>query len=185
MTNGALRQAFAFDSIVGQAANGDEQAFAALVQAHHASMLRVAYVIAGDPEVAADAVQSAWSVAWRQLGRLRDRSAVRPWLVAIAANEARLIGRRQRRRTIVELAITAPGGFSDAAMVDPGERIAIVDLQRVLQRLSPDDRMLLALRYVADLDSGQIAAHLHLSASGVRSRLSRLLERLRMELDRA
>jgi DNA-directed RNA polymerase specialized sigma24 family protein len=44
---------------------------------------------------------------------------------------------------------------------------------------------LLALRFAAGLDSSQIAEQLGLSASGVRSRLSRLIERLRLDLDHA
>ena len=178
MTNQASEQALALDSIVGRAAAGEERAFAILVRAHHESMLRVAYVITGDREIAADAVQTAWSVAWRRLGTLRDASAIKAWLVAIAANEARLSLRRQRRRTVVELSMT-PGGDTG----DPGGRIAIVDLQRAMRGLSADDRMLLALRYTAGMESAEIAQHLHLSASGVRSRLARLLERLRRELD--
>jgi len=180
MTNGAADQALSLDSIVGRAAEGDERAFALLVRAHHESMLRVAFVIVGDRDVAADAVQNAWSVAWRRLGTLRDPRAVRSWLVAIAANEARLSLRRQRRRTVVELAMTPGGGAGD-----PWDRIAVVDLQRAMRHLSADDRTLLALRFVAGMESGEIAMHLHLSASGVRSRLARLLERLRTELDHA
>jgi RNA polymerase sigma-70 factor, ECF subfamily len=178
VTNGVVQRALADDVVVGRAANGDERAFAALVQAHHASMTRVAYVITGNADGAADAVQSAWTVAWRKLDTLRDRSSVRSWLVAIAANEARLIVRRNRYRTVRELAVSF-----DASASDPGAQIALVDLRRAMQGLSPDDRTLLALRFVAGLDSNEIAIHLRLSASGVRSRLSRLLERLRLELD--
>jgi RNA polymerase sigma-70 factor, ECF subfamily len=174
------RSGLAIGPPIDESAGGDELAFAGLVQAHHASMARVAYVIAGDADLAADAVQAAWVVAWRRLETLRDRSAIRSWLVAIAANEARLAVRRQRRRTVRELAVAL-----DGTPTDPGEQIAVVDLRRAMQALDPDERTLLALRYVAGLDSGEIATHLHLSASGVRSRLSRLLERLRLELDHA
>jgi len=48
--------------------------------------------------------------------------------------------------------------------------------------LDPDERTLLALRFGAGLDSSQIAAQLGMSASGVRSRLSRLIDRLRVDL---
>jgi RNA polymerase sigma factor (sigma-70 family) len=67
--------------------------------------------------------------------------------------------------------------------VTPPEDIDLVDLERALGGLSLDDRRLLALRYVAGLDSTVIASRLGMSASGVRSRLSRTLERLRRELD--
>ena len=52
-------------------------------------MARVAFVICGDPEATRDAVQTAWSIAWRRLHSLRDPDQVHPWLIAIAANEAR------------------------------------------------------------------------------------------------
>ncbi len=181
MSHAAAREAPIPESVVRQAARGDEIAFARLVARYHERMLRVAYAIAGDSDVAADAVQSAWSIAWRRLGTLREPNQVRSWLVAIAANEARLQIRRQRRHHIVELSM----GEDEQADRDPSARIEVVDLRRALQHLKPDDRTLLALRFVAGLDSYEIASHLNLSASGVRSRLARLLERLRLELDHA
>lgn len=181
MTEVAIREAAAIDSIVARAANGDQAAFAGLVAEHHASMARVAYAITGDSESAADAVQSAWSIAWRHLRSVRDGSTIRAWLVAIAANEARQTMRRQHRRTVVDISTQvelSAGG-------DPGAQIATVDLARALQMLNPDERSLLALRFAAGLDSSEIAAQLGMSASGVRSRLSRLIDRLRTELDHA
>jgi RNA polymerase sigma factor (sigma-70 family) len=57
-----------------------------------------------------------------------------------------------------------------------------LDLRRALAHLTPDDRTLLALRYVAGLDSSEIATLTKKSASGVRSHLAVLLARLRKEL---
>ena len=181
VTDHAGAEATGWSAVVRRAAGGDEVAFARLVAQHHATMMRVAYAIAGDAEVAADAVQSAWSIAWRRLGSVRDPEQVGSWLIAIAANESRGLMRRQRRRTVVELSARD----QERHERDPGDRIEVVDLARALRQLSPDDRTLLALRFVAGMDSGQIADHLQLSASGVRSRLARLLERLRGELDHA
>jgi RNA polymerase sigma-70 factor (ECF subfamily) len=166
------------DRTVRLAADGDVRAFSLLVAEHHAPMMRVAFVITGDGELAQDAVQSAWTIAWKRLGSLRERDRIQPWLVAIAANEARGILRTRRRHPVVEIppGLVAGGG-------DPGGDIDQLDLARALRGLSGEDRSLLALRYVAGLDSGEIAAQLGLSASGVRSRLARLLDRLRGELD--
>ena len=180
MRDMALQDA-ATRSIVADAAAGDQVAFARLVAEHHPAMARVAFAITGDRETAADAAQSAWSIAWRRLGSLRDPSVVHAWLVAIAANEARQALRRQRRRTIVDLS-TLPEVPGEG---DPSDRIATVDLARVLRSLNPDERTLLALRFAGGLDSNEIAGQLGLSASGVRSRLSRLIERLRVDLDHA
>jgi RNA polymerase sigma-70 factor (ECF subfamily) len=163
---------------VGRAARGDREAFTRLVAEHHGPMARVAIVITGDLELAEDAVQSAWAIAWRRLPTLRDPEQVRSWLVAIAANEARMLVRGRRRRPVTQLSAMSDVGPEP----DPGARIGLVDLERALEALDPDDRMLLSLRYVAGLDSAEIASHLGLSASGVRSRLARLLGRLRTEL---
>ena len=61
----------------------------------------------------------------------------------------------------------------------------MVDLKRALRRLTPDDQGFLAMRFVAGLDSTQIGEQSGMTPSGVRSRLSRLLERLRKDLDDA
>ena len=179
MTDLTIDDATAPDPTVRLAADGDQAAFAHLVTEHHASMVRVAYAITGDAEAAADAVQIAWSIAWRRLGSLRDHGTIRAWLVAIAANEARKGLRRRRERPVLDISTTLEVGAGG----DPADRIATVDLARVLRSLAPDDRTLLALRFVAGLDSTEIATQLGISASGVRSRLARLIERLRTELD--
>ena len=144
---------------------------------YHADMARVCAVICDDPDVADDAVQSAWPIAWRRLGSLRDPDRLRPWLISIAANEARQLQRRERRRRVLEIRVVAApsGGELESAA-------AMLDLERALGRLSADDRSLLALRFVAELDSEEIGRALGLSASGARSRLERLVGRLRSEL---
>jgi RNA polymerase sigma factor (sigma-70 family) len=163
---------------VALAAAGDETAFARIIQAHHDDMTRVCFVICGDLDIADEAVQAAWPIVWHKLRSLRDPERLRPWLVSIAANEARQLIRRRRRRTVVELAV------ADAALpgIDPAARVDDLDLTNALARLDPEDRALLALRYVAGFDSTELARATGRSPSGTRARLARLLDRLRTEL---
>ena len=165
-------------SDVELAAEGDQAAFARLVAHYHPDMTRVAYVITGEGPLAQDAVQSAWVIAWGKLRTLRDPAKVRSWLLRIAANEARQIVRRRRRVTIVEI----DPGLRAAPRTDPAAGIARLDLVRALGKLSPDDRALLALRYVAGVDAAELGTLTGRSASGTRARLSRLTARLRGEL---
>ena len=165
-------------SDVELAADGDDAAFGRLVALHYDDMARVAYVITGDRSLAEDAVQSAWVRAWVRLRTVRDPGRVRQWLITIAANEARQIARRRRRVAVTELPVeleAAPG-------TDPAVGIARVDLVRVLGQLPPDDRALLALRYVAGIDAAELGSLTGRTASGTRARLSRLTARLRKEL---
>ena len=149
MTDTTLEAASTTDATVRLAANGDESAFAWLVDRHYASMARVAYAITGDVEGARDATQTAWATAWRRIHSLRDHDQVRAWLVAIAANEARQQLRKRGNRTIVDISEV----LDAAPSADPADQIGTVDLARALARLKPDDRTLLALRFAAGLNA--------------------------------
>ena len=181
MRESAVRDTSIAGTTVRLAADGDEMAFARLVAEHDASMARVAYFIAGDASTAREGVQAAWSIAWRKLGSVRDPDRVRPWLVSVTANETRRLLRQQRRRTVVELSLVSHATSGR----DPADDIDLVDLARALRVLKPDERALLAYRFAAGFDSTQTGAMTGMSASGVRSRLTRLLDRLRTELDDA
>jgi RNA polymerase sigma-70 factor (ECF subfamily) len=164
---------------VADAAAGDTMAFARIVRAHHDDMARVCQVICGDPDLAQDATQAAWPIVWRKLGSLRDPEKLRPWLVSVAANEARQLVRRYRRDRVVSIDLADVR--SDAS--DPGRRWADDTLVAAIRRLPAEDRTLIALRYVAGFDATEIGRTVGLSSSGVRSRLARLVARLRVEVD--
>jgi RNA polymerase sigma-70 factor (ECF subfamily) len=164
-------------STVALAGAGDEAAFAQLVSTYHADMAWVAFAACGDRELAEDAVQAAWLVAWRKLRSLRDPSRVRPWLLAVTVNEARQIVRR-RRGPVVEIDVEAP----DDTRHDPSTGIERVDLRRALAHLSPEDRALLVMHYALDLGSDELGTAIGTSPPAARMRLSRIVDRLRKEL---
>ena len=165
-------------STIEAAAAGDTMAFARVVQAHHDDMVRVCQVICGDPDLAQDAAQAAWPIVWHKLRTLRDPGKLRPWLVTVAANEARQLVRKQNRGRVMRIEVADVGSSRD----DPASRAADEDLLAAIRLLPADDRTLLSLRYVAGFDATEIGAALGMSASGVRSRLSRLVDRLRTEV---
>jgi RNA polymerase sigma-70 factor (ECF subfamily) len=164
-------------SVVELAGAGDEAAFAELVASYHADMARVAFVACGDRELAEDAVQSAWLVAWRKLHSLRDAERVRPWLLSVTANEARQLLRR-RHGPVVEIDVEAAGDPRG----DPASGVERIDLRRALAHLSPDDRALLGMHYGVALGSDELAAVFGTSPGTTRKRLSRAVDRLRKEL---
>ena len=165
--------------VLASAAAGDDVAFQRLIAAYHDDMRRVCSYVTRDIVMAEEATQAAWSVAWQKLGTVREPARLRSWLVSVAVNEAKQLIRKQRRRAELEVAADPseePGG------VDPSTGVAAIDLRRALDRLDPDDRALLAMRYVAGFDSNELADAIGISPSGTRNRLERLLKRLREEL---
>jgi RNA polymerase sigma factor (sigma-70 family) len=163
-------------SMVELAIAGDEVAFARIVAAHHNDMARIAFFVCGDLDIAEEAEQSAWGVAYRRLKDLRDPDRLRPWLMSVAANEARQLARSRRRRSVREIAVadrTRPRDIDHAAMIDLADAIG---------RLDPKDRAIVGLRFIGGFESAEIGRAMGMTASGVRVRLHRLLERLRKDL---
>jgi len=174
----AIERGIAADTL-SDAASGDALALARIVEAYHDDMARLCFVICSDQDMAQEAVQAAWSIAWRKLGTVRDPSRLRPWLVSIAVNEARQLSRRRRRGRVLEIAVASDPSANSA---DPAALTGDIDLRNALARLKPDDRALIALRYVAGFDSAELGSALGISPSATRARLARLLGRLRTEL---
>lgn len=107
---------------------------------------RVAATITGDRELACDAVQEAFALAVRRRWSFRREGALEAWLWRIVANTARSA---LRVRSIPEPPPTEPATNQDAAE-DARIRAAIV--------LLPErQRLVLFLRYYADLDYRTIA----------------------------
>ena len=151
-------------SIVERALAGDEVAFAGIVAAHHDDMARIAYFVCGDLDIAEEAEQSALAVVYRRLRDLRDPDRLRPWLMSIAANEARQMARSRRRRTVREIAVVEPARPRD---IDHAVRI---DLADALARLDPRDRAIVGLRFIGGFESAEIGRAMGMtSAAGERS----------------
>ena len=165
--------------VLASAAAGDKIAMRRIVADHHEDMRRVCAYIAGDLGTADDATQAAWVIALKRLREVRESAHLRPSLMRVAANEAKQLLRKRRSRERFEVATDAsrePGGH------DPATGLSGVDLRAAMSRLDPDDRALLAMRYVAGFDSVELSAATGLSPSGTRSRIERLLRRLREDL---
>ena len=165
--------------VLASAAAGDEIAFQRIIADHHDDMARVCSYVTRDDAIAEEAAQAAWSIAWKKIGSVREPASLRPWLISVAVNEAKQLLRKRRRRAEIEVVMEAT---SKAGGVDPATGVAGIDLRAALDRLDPDDRALLAMRYVAGFDSNELAAALGISPSGIRNRLERLRTRLREEL---
>jgi RNA polymerase sigma-70 factor, ECF subfamily len=162
---------------LSSAAAGDEVAFRHVIAEHHEAMRRVCRAITGEDAMADDAVQATWLVAWKNLYKVHGPEQLRPWLMSVAVNQAKLLRRKQRRRAEVE----ALASGRDQG-VDPTTGIAGVDLHAALDRLDPDDAALLAMRYVAGFDSNELAAATGKTPAAIRQRLKRLSDRLRKDL---
>ena len=146
---------------------------------------RTAYVVAGGADEAEDAAQEGFLKAYRGLAGFRPGAPFRPWLLRIVANEARNRRRSAGRRD--RLAVRATAEARTGAAV-PSPEVAILSDERrrallaALERLREEDQLVVASRYFLELSEAETAAALGCPVGTVKSRLSRALAKLRVEL---
>lgn len=160
--------------IIQQAANGNRQAFGALVREHQARVFHFIRRLLGSTDEAADLTQETFIRAYQALPRWRPEARFQTWLLQIARNAA-LDALRQRRRYA-----DVPAD-EQAEPVDPApsplRRLQsardLMLLERLLARLPHEQREILLLREVEGLSYDELAATLQINAGTVKSRLAR------------
>ena len=148
------------DELVERAVGGDAGAFAALVRDHEEIAFRTAYLITRNAADAEDAAQAGLTKAWRALPRFGAVRPLRPWLLAIVANEARnrrrAEGRREGWRSRGRRT-SFPQGRGSVSRGEPARREERAELLGALERLREDDRLVLSCRYLLDLGEEETA----------------------------
>jgi RNA polymerase sigma-70 factor (ECF subfamily) len=162
------------DNTTGRAA-----AFVRLADGHLDVAYRLARAILRDPSEAQDATHDAVLQAWRKWSTLRDPSHFEPWfdriLVNICRNRLHHASRWEARDISTEMAIAAGDAYGQADDRDV--------LGNAIATLSPDHRVVVALRYYRDLQVDEIAARLGIPAGTVQSRLHYALMQLHQVID--
>jgi len=132
-----------------------------------------------DRALAEDLLQETFVAAFNARGKAASVENVDAWLFGIARHRALASLRRTRRMRRAVGRLWERRDDPPAAPDPAGEVIDVLD--RVL---SPDDRSLVVLRYVHDLDSTELAALTGRSAVAIRKRLERACARLAREIER-
>jgi RNA polymerase sigma-70 factor (ECF subfamily) len=123
------------------------------------------------PEDADDVVQDVFIQVHRDLGRLRDPAALRPWLRRITVRQARRwLRTRWVRRRAGEADLALYMNVVDAS-VSPEERAEIARIHRLLGRLQRDEGLIWILRFAEGETLASIASLLGASVSTVQRRL--------------
>jgi RNA polymerase sigma factor (sigma-70 family) len=175
-------------NLISRAQRGDAAAYEEIVQRYQQLAFRTAYLITGSAAEAEEAAQDAFIKAYRALGRFRPEANPRPWLLRIVTNEARNRVRASGRRHSAELRVIDAYRPGDAAPSPEAAAVAAEDRRHLLgnlNRLSDEDRLVIASRYLLELDVAETAAALGIPEGTVKSRLSRALARLRARLEEA
>ena len=154
---------------------GNDDEVAGLLLARAAEAHRLAAWVLRDPVGAEDAVQEAALIAWNRRASLRNAESAEGWFNRIVVNVCRdELRRRARKRDLPAFEPIADSGSDRLAQRD--------ELGRAIARLTPDQQVVLGLRFGRDLTVPQIAAEIGLPEGTVKSRLHHSLEQLRAAL---
>lgn len=148
---------------VKKAQNGDRDAFLRLMQANELAMYRVAKSILHNETDVEDAVQEAVCRAFYKMDTVRQPRYFKTWLTRVVINCCYDLLRQQKG--LVPLELLPEEGRED-------DRDLSLDVQKTLEALGENDRLILTLYYLNDLPVKQIAQLLSITEGAAKMRLS-------------
>jgi RNA polymerase sigma-70 factor, ECF subfamily len=134
-------------------------------------LLRVAEAIVGDPDLAHDAVQEGFARVIRSRASFRDEGTVEGWVWRTVVNAALDV----RAKKLLTAPVPEVGFEVGNGVGDP--------VRALVAALPERQRLVLFLRYYADLDYERIALALGISPGTVAATLSQAHTRLRSQLE--
>jgi len=174
---------------------GENEAFEQLVRENTGRMLSVARRYLRNEEDARDAVQEAFTSAFRAIGSFEGGSRLSTWLHRIVVNACLMRLRTRRRKPEESIEDLLPDFLEDGHMADPtpgwrapadellesGENRLVV--REAIARLPETFRTVLLLRDIEGFDTATAARELGISPGAVKTRLHRARLALRGQLE--
>jgi RNA polymerase sigma-70 factor (ECF subfamily) len=164
--------------IVDRVLRGDVDAYAILVERYRSRYARYAFHMLGNREDAEEALQDAFTRAYRSLSRCEDPERFGAWLFRILVNRCRTMGARRGRRARTFVADEA--AILDAAEDHPADRTAWrEEIDRALQQIRAEQREAFLLKYVEELGYDEMSRLTGVGVSALKMRVMRACDRLR------
>lgn len=156
----------------------DEREYAEFFHATWNRLFRTTFAVAGDFELAEDALQSAFAKAYASWRRVRSADHPEAYVRQMALNEVLQVRRRawwKSERTGEHLARGDVASHEDAVLRHD-------ELWGALMSLPPRQRAVIVLRYYEDLSERRVAEVLGCRVGTVKSQASAALSSLRRAL---
>jgi RNA polymerase sigma-70 factor (ECF subfamily) len=185
--------------LVAALQQGDETAFASLVERYHLSLLRLATAYVSDRMVAEEVVQETWLALVRGIDRFEGRSSLKTWLFRVLTYQARRRATHEGR--IVSFsemewpAVAADRFRADGHWADglpdwsdtPEQQLLSHETRELVEsliaRLSPRQRTVIVLRDIEGLSAAEICEILAMTDSTERMLLHRARSHVRQGLE--
>ncbi|HEU0000455.1 MAG TPA: RNA polymerase sigma factor [Ktedonobacteraceae bacterium] len=174
--------------LVDRAQRGDQGAFDDIFERYREPMIRTAYRIVGDRDMAEDAVQSALIQAWQHLPSLRETGVLRSWLMRIVVNQCISLKRRSARFTMFLYQSMSEQEISLASQAADDARGYMErrwDLAQAVKQLPVKQQSVIILHYYQGMTLPEMAHRMQISQNTLKKRLQAALNNLRRMLGNA
>ena len=174
------------EQLVARAVAGQVPAFTLLMRRYNRRLFRVIRGVLPYDADAEDACQEAWLRAYEHLGTLQRGAAFSTWLCRIGLRCALERAPRHRTHTSLDELDRLPiAPVLDGPELWVEHRRIADEVEQAIDRLQPAQRVVVLLRDVEQLTTGEVAEVLGVSEENVRVRLHRAHARLREQLSEA
>lgn len=176
--------------------NGDDAAFAELVDSHQDMLIGFFYQMMQDRPLAEDLAQEVFLRVYRARERYEARARFSTWLFRIATNVARNSKRSQSRKKEVSITVKDSGGMPirveeqlavEKSSLMPVRQLHRSELQEVvrtaMESLGERQKTALLLNKFQGMSYAEIGDVMELTPAAVKSLLSRARENLREKLE--
>ena len=171
--------------LIARALRGDKDAFDDIFDLYSGLMLRTAYSIVKDRDIAEDAVQNALIQAWQHLPNLRETGALRSWLLRIVVNQCISFKRRlARSRMFLYQSFSEQETHLASQIADDakGRLERGWDLAQAVEKLPAKQQNVIALHYYQGMTLPAISQRLQISENTLKKRIQAALSNLRRAL---
>jgi len=166
---------------VRQAQKGNKEALLQLILANKDAYYRLALSYMGNEHDAMDALEEMIIILYEKIHQLKKVDSFDSWSRTILVNHCRaMLKRRNKLILIDEWQDGNDRGSNATGIQDPYEQQdQSMDIRRSLERVNPDQKEAIELRYFHDLDYEAIARITNVSVGTVKSRVFNGLKKLK------
>jgi RNA polymerase sigma-70 factor (ECF subfamily) len=173
------------DLLVMAAQQGNQDAFRVLFQRHQQALVRFAYKLCDDQELAKEATQEAWIKSAKTVYKLKDPRAFKSWLYRLTRwRTIDLLRQIQSREKFIdtdaeqdELDGVADGTHSDNEQDEKGQ------LTQAINKLPDVEKQMIHLFYLDDMSVAEVSIVLEIPIGTVKSRLNRARQLLKQKYE--
>ncbi|MEM9955296.1 MAG: RNA polymerase sigma factor [Chloroflexota bacterium] len=171
--------------IIQRLKQGDIQSLEKLVETYQEKAIRTAYLVTQDKAMARDVVQATFIAVYEAIEHFDSTRPFEPYFMRSVVHAAIRASKKQKRTISLEHFHEETGYLDDlVAKTDhPEDALSQQEradaVQALLQRLSPEKRAVIVMKYYLDLSEADMADKLNVPHGTVKSRLYQARQQLK------